>query len=146
MAKISLASAIVLSGALLLGSAQAATLDVSVDGQAGPWNFGATLNSGYAYGDGTNAPPTVVSAGFNFAAGGVFTITYLDGLTSPYGGTPYADGIGDTAYTADNNPGNSGQPFPSAYIDTGQYPAYLAAPSEHSPTLPAGIAVGTPSE
>lgn len=116
---------VLLGLAFLLSSTAsfAATEIVSVDSHSGPWS--TLLNPGLDYGTHDEAAPAAVAAGFSFAAGGLFTITYLDGLTSPYGGTPYADGLGDTGYLANDSGGSSGLGFPSIHIDPSFYPAYL---------------------
>jgi hypothetical protein len=108
---------------------QAATVIVSVDARSQPWITNGSLNSGYSYGTSGASAPISVSAGFDFTAGGTFTITHLDGLTNPglHGGDPYADGNGDTTFLTNHTIGNSGNFFPSAYIDPSQYPAYLNA-------------------
>ncbi len=121
---------ILLMGAAL-GIAAAASADVydkSVDGRDMPWISDGTLNTAHAYGINDGLGPTTWSAadGLQFATGDTLTITYLDGLTSAYGGTdPYADGIGDTNYEADDASGSSGQFFPSLYMNP--YPIYLQA-------------------
>jgi len=111
--------------ALTATLASAATVDVAVDSQSGPWL--TSLNPSLDYGDHSEGGPTSVSAGFDFTAGGVFTITWLSGLTSAFGGVPYSDGNGDTTFVANDFNGNSGNVFPSFYIDHSQYPAYLNA-------------------
>jgi hypothetical protein len=112
--------------ALTATLATAATVDVAVDSQSGPWL--TSVNPTLDYGDHSESGPTSVSAGFDFTAGGVFTITWLSGLTSAYGGVdPYSDGDGDTGFDASDSLGNSGNVFPSFYIDHSQYPAYLNA-------------------
>ena len=52
-------------------------------------------------------------------------MTYLNGLTSPFGGTPYDTALGDTSYVAKGFPGSTGLLFPSAYIPSSSYPIYL---------------------
>ena len=104
---------------------RAGSVTVTVDSQTGPWNYSAGLNSTYTYGVGDFTSPVVISSGFDFSAGGTFTITALSGMTSPYGGTPYADAGGDTAYVANDTSGSSGNYFPSLYFNSSDYPAYL---------------------
>ncbi len=138
-----------LSVAVVLGwasMATAGTVTVVVDSTAGPWDYvSGGLNDASQYGDHDFTAPTVISAadGFNFTAGGTFTITYISGLTSPYGGAPYADAVGDTGYNASNNIGNSGGVFPSFYFNPTDYPAYLAA-LVGTFTDSSGQIVGTP--
>ena len=120
------------SGLLLAGclgfacNANAASAIVSVDSHAGPWDFvNAGLNTGDQYGPHDFSAPVVVNSGFDFTPGGTFSITALAGLTSPYGGLPYADAGGDLGYVADDTGGSSGLFFPSLYFDHADYPAYL---------------------
>lgn len=120
------------SAAGFVAPVQASTVDVpvSVDSQAMPWLWDTTsLNTTSQFGVQDGVGPALVdaSSGIDFTAGGGITITYLSGLTSPYGGTPYADGNGDTGYAADGNGGSSGNYFPSRYMDTNSYPIYLNA-------------------
>jgi PEP-CTERM motif len=115
---------------LLLGAAGSTRADLfTVDSQAGPWLYSATLNSAFTYGVGDMTAPTTISAadGFDFTPGGTFTVTYVSGLTSPFGGVPYADASGDPGYDASNNSGSSGMFFPSLYINSLSYPAFLNA-------------------
>jgi hypothetical protein len=105
-------------------------VDVTVDGTTMPWLSNATLNTADSFGDQDGGDPTVVNAssGISFAPGSMLTITYLSGLTNPIGGkSPKFDGIGDTNYTANNNDGTSGKPFPSFFMDSATYPIYLNA-------------------
>lgn len=122
--------AFVAASAFATTSATAANVVVSVDGQAMPWYFiGGGINDSYQYGVLDGVGPTVVSSadGFDFAAGGVFTITYLDGFTSPWGGDPIYDANGDPGYAANDTPGSSGNYFPSLYVEPSSYPANLNA-------------------
>lgn len=120
---------VILSALTTASIAEAGSVVVTVDSHAGPWSYGGGLNTGFEYGIGDYSAPLVVGAadGFDFSPGGSFTIEYLSGLTSPFGGTPYADGIGDTGYDASGNGGSSGNGFPSLYINPASYPAYLNA-------------------
>jgi hypothetical protein len=127
--RLALLSAAAASLFLMAGQAAATTVDVSVDGHSGPWQWNAGLNNTLEYGLNDQIAPTSVSAGFNFAAGGTFTITYLAGATGAFAGeNPLTDdGNGDPTFDASGSTGNSGFFFPSAYIDPGQYPAFLNA-------------------
>jgi hypothetical protein len=106
-------------------SVTAGTVDLTVDSHVGPWDFSPTLNSSYTYGVNDFIAPVVVSSGFSFSPGGSFTITALGGLTSPYGGVPYADAGGDLGYETDASGGSSGMGFPSLYFNPADYPSYL---------------------
>ncbi|MHB8471828.1 MAG: hypothetical protein ACYDC8_03040 [Gammaproteobacteria bacterium] len=124
--------ALLAGAAGLVAPVQASTVDVtvSVDSQAMPWLWDTTsLNTTSQFGVQDGVGPALVdaSSGIDFTAGGGITITYLSGLTSPYGGTPYADGNGDTGYAADGNGGSSGKYFPSRYMNPSSYPVYLNA-------------------
>jgi hypothetical protein len=91
---------------------------VTVDSHSGPWN--TTLNPSYLYGTGNNDPYAVTVSG-----GSNYSIAYVSGLTSPYGGTTYADGLGDINHSAANGSGGwSGKFFPSLYMSA-DYPVYL---------------------
>jgi hypothetical protein len=110
-------------------SASAASVDVFVGAQDGPWKYvNGGLNTAYQYGTDDQAAPTVVSAanGFSFAAGSSFTIIYVSGTTSAGSGFPFVDANGDTGFIANNNTGNSGKYFPSFYFNHSDYPVYLS--------------------
>src|SRR6476620_8093556 len=84
-------------------SAMAATTIVSVDSHSEPWQFSPTLNAAYSFGTQDGIAPTVVSSGFDFSAGGSFTITYLAGGTNAFGNAfDLHDGEGDPSYASDN--------------------------------------------
>jgi len=127
--------------------ASAGTIDVTktVLGTQGPWTFSGSLNSSFQYGTDSELPPAVFSAsdGFDFAAGGTFTITYLTGTVSVGAAFPFTDANGDTALPVDNTPGSSGKVFPSAYMDPTTYPINLG---ELVGTFAnsSGMIVGTP--
>jgi hypothetical protein len=109
--------------------ASAGTIDVTntILGTQGPWTFSSTLNSGFQYGTDSELPPVVLStaSGFDFAAGGTFTITYLSGTVSVGSSFPFTDANGDTAEPVDNGPGSSGKDFPSFFMDHATYPINL---------------------
>jgi hypothetical protein len=105
-------------------AANAATTDVFVSGANGPWL--QSLNPSFGYGVGDNASPTAVSAGYDFTAGGTFTITYLSGTESAGSGFPITDAIGDTGFLVNNGTGSSGTVLPSFYVNSASYPAYLS--------------------
>ena len=132
-------SAVAASMVFLASHANANSIIVSVDSQSSPWD--QTLNPTLQFGDGSGSAPFSVSSGFSFAPGSDFTITYLDGLTNPYGGAGYADGDGDTGYAADANGGSSGLGFPSKYFTpaVGNLNALVGAFADSS-----GVVVGTP--
>ena len=60
-------------------SASAATIDVTVDGRAGPWSHAA--NPDLVYSSDSWAPTVVSGHGLSFATGSQFTISYLSGYT-----------------------------------------------------------------
>lgn len=101
----------------------------TVPSTAGPWNSTGSLNSGLAYGTQDHSAPIRVGIedGFDMSEGRVMLILYVKGLTSPFGGTPYCNGLGDPNYPANDALGSSGQVFPSKYMDPGSYPINLAA-------------------
>lgn len=122
---------------LMLGTGLASadiTVNVNVDGKAMPWYANASLNNTYMYGIQDGSGPTIVDSGsgLSFAAGGMFTLTYVGGLTSPYGGAPYADANGDPGFatkfydpypTVFDAPGSTGNYFPTLYISLPDDPA-----------------------
>jgi hypothetical protein len=108
---------------LLAAPAFAATVTVGVDGKSAPWN--PVTNPSLDYGSHDLVTPTVVSAPFDFAAGGMFTIKYVSGTVSAGGGFPDVDANGEADFETDATTGNSGKVFPSFYVDHGQYPTYL---------------------
>jgi hypothetical protein len=125
--------------AILLGtcvvSLHAASVTVPVSSLAQPWLWDNTsLNTAFQFGIQDGAGPTIVdsSSGISFSPGNILTITYIRGLTSAFGGSPVVDGEGygpnppsPFEFDANNNPGSSGQPFPSFYMDPLTYPIYL---------------------
>ncbi len=121
----------------------AAVQTVTVDSTAGPWDWKGSVNTSLTYGAGDYTAPVVVSSGFDFSAGNIFTVTYLSGLTNPFGGTPLFDANGDLGYDASNNPGSTGMYFPSLYIPSASYPVYLAA-LVGAFTDSTGAVIGTP--
>jgi hypothetical protein len=134
-------------------SLPAGTLTVTVSSTAMPWLWDTTsLNAAFQYGlqDGTGPTTIDSSSGISFAPGGTLMITYLDGLTSAFGGAPEvtAEGYGPNppspfVYDASNNLGSSGQLFPSFYMDPAAYPIYLNTLVGTFTDL-AGNIVGTP--
>jgi hypothetical protein len=108
----------------------AAQVDVVVQGTAMPWSVSPSLNSSYPYGINNGSAATAVSSlsGISFASGNMLTIQYLSGLTSAYGGSPTVDANGYTSSlgyatkyyssypTVYDNPGSTGQYFPTKYI------------------------------
>jgi hypothetical protein len=109
--------------------ASANTIDVTqtVLGTQGPWTFSGSLNSAFQYGTDSELAPVVLNAsdGFDFAAGGAFTITYLSGTVSVGSGFPFTDPFGDTSVPVDNGFGSSGRVFPSFYMSSFTYPINL---------------------
>ena len=100
----------------------AASVVVSVEGTAGPWNPAIAGNFSYGVGDQTAATSVAVNSGDNI------TITYVSGLTSAFGGVgPIVDanghvgGIFGSGADCGGSPctgiGSSGNPLPSAFID-----------------------------
>jgi hypothetical protein len=92
--------------ALAAGSAGAFTVDFTVDSLAQPWD--STLNPSFAYGVPTGdfrLPPTIVdsSSGFFFNPGDILTISYVSGVTSPYGGVATLVGTTPVATIGDAN-------------------------------------------
>jgi hypothetical protein len=105
-----------------------AVLDVPVGSHAMPWVWNtSTLNPTFQFGvqDGIN--PLIVSSsdGFSFASGDTFTISYLSGLTSAFGGTPVVDANGYVDQPFNNFPGSSGKYAPSLYMSPATYPINL---------------------
>ena len=104
-----------------------AGLIATVSSEAGPWSYvPGGLNTSYQYGIGDQSAPALVSAadGLAFLAGDLLTVTYISGLTNPYGLTCPgswcydADGVGAQnalkSYT-------SGTYMPSYYIPAAEY-------------------------
>jgi len=121
---------IAVSGAAILAFAsttQAATTTVSVNAADGPWQQSVNPTLEYGTLPNDNAAPASVSSGFDFAAGGDFTISYLSGdTTNGLGGSSY-DANGQQSYEIGagyHYDGTSGQPFPGDY--TSQNPTYLS--------------------
>ncbi|WP_152098695.1 hypothetical protein [Lacipirellula parvula] len=111
--------------ALLISTHSVASV-FTVDATSGPWD--PDLNPTAVYGDGSDSPAFSITSGFDFTAGGLFTFEYISGLTSTYDQVPpYADANGDIDYLANDFLGNSGNYFPSAYVNPLTYPAYLNA-------------------
>ena len=132
---------------LFNSSAFAAVINVTVDGKTMPWLSNATLNSSFAYGIGDGLGPVVVdsSSGINFVPGGSLIITRVSGLTSAFTGPPTVDGLGYTILGAANdNPGSSGQLFPSAFAPADWDTLLMALMGTFADST--GAIVGTPFE
>ncbi len=111
----------VLSTLLVSPVAYAGYVEVTVNGQSGPWNWTPSgLNSAYAYGPETQdfLPPTVVNlASIGTGPGSDLFILYKGGLTSAFGGQPSVDQAGYVgSIFKDDVLGSSGQLFPSNYM------------------------------
>ncbi len=96
----------------------AAQIQVTVQGNQGPWDQG--LNPKYAYGVGDNADPVVISAapGFSFVPGETVTVSYVSGtVVAGFSGFPWVDADGDLGYVTNNK-----------CIDLGCWPSYYMRP------------------
>jgi hypothetical protein len=116
----SIAAGVVLS---IAGAVSASAAIINVDGQAGPWSIGA--NPALTYGIGDNLGPSSLAV----VAGSSLTITFLDGFTNAFGNDPGLN-VGPTGYPgfdASNNPGSTGEVFPSFYANSATYPIFLNA-------------------
>ena len=110
--------------ALAASAAHATTTNINVSGSQGPWE--QSINPNLPYGTGDNQAPASASAGFDFAVGGVFTITYISGTTTNGLGSSSYDALGQTSYLANDNGGTSGDGFPSKNLPSSDYPVYLS--------------------
>ena len=120
-------------------SLQAGTITdiVTVGGTTMPWLWNtSSLNPTFQFGIQDGTDPIVVdsTSAISFAPGGTLTLSFLDGTTSAdiYAGSPFVDANGYTPaspsiYFANNNPGTSGEYFPSLYMGPANYPIYLNA-------------------
>ena len=111
------------SVALVVAIPMAAQIQVTVQGNQGPWSQSGNPQ----YGLGNNAAPMVISAasGIPFVAGGTITISYVSGQVYPGACGPtcvYADANGDTGWVANNSSTGAGN-YPSDYMTA--YPIYL---------------------
>ncbi len=106
------------------------TLYTSVPGTAGPWNFASGgLNSAFPYGVGDQGNPVAVNAasGLSFGPGSALTVKYVNNFVSDAGTSSAGiDANGNPCCLVNNNLGSNGQPEPSYYVPSSQYPAYLA--------------------
>ncbi len=97
-----------------------AQIQVTVQGNQGPWN--QSLNPGQPYGPNDNADPTVVSAasGIAFVPGGTITVAYASGTVSvcpgPPNNCPYTDANGWLADPTNQNYGPVCFYYPSNYM------------------------------
>ena len=73
-------------------SASAATIDVTVDGRAGPWSHAA--NPDLVYSSDSWSPTVVSGHGFSFATGSEFTIAFVSGYTKTVSDYSRTDGNG----------------------------------------------------
>ena len=97
----------------------AAQIQVTVNGNQGPWD--PSLNPNYTYGMNDNTAPTVISAapGFSFIPGGTVTVSYVSGtVTACVTSAPYQDANGELSDPVDNT-----CICPSYYMSP--YPIYL---------------------
>lgn len=108
----------------LPSAASAVTMDVA--GTAQPWNWtdggqNASLAYGYSSSDGSG-PAVVTFASAGITAGGTYSLLWLGGLTSAFGGSsPEVDNGGylGSRYK-DDELGSSGNYFPSHYVTDGK--------------------------
>ncbi|MBR0697753.1 PEPxxWA-CTERM sorting domain-containing protein [Bradyrhizobium lablabi] len=118
---------IVALAALVLSSssAAAATVNVTVDSQTGPWSQSA--NPAYYYGAPSPAAPDNLDP-VRIAVSGneLVQIKWIGGLTDEFGNTPSVDGRGyaSLGLFPSNNPGSTGGHFPGFYT-SGPGSAYL---------------------
>jgi hypothetical protein len=121
-----LLQAIAFSGVIAAAGVASAT-NVTVDSHAGPWD--PTISGNFDYGIHDNIGP----ASIGVTAGTNYTVSYLSGLTSAFGGSPVVDATGyvgsifGTGF-GESQTGSSGTYFPSFPI-TGALgpPVYLNA-------------------
>jgi len=103
----------------VMASAAFAAITVSVDGKTEPWTYvDGGLNTGFQFGvqDGL-APVSVSFAGAGITAGGSWAVVYKSGLTNAFGPPPAVDQNGHVGLVfKDNDPGSSGNFFPSHYM------------------------------
>ena len=109
--------------ALALGAAlpASAAVTVTVNGQARPWDWvKGGLNDSLQFGIQDGVGPAVATfASAGISAGGSFAVVYKSGLTSAFGGTPTVDQNGYVgSIFKDDDPGSSGNFFPSHYMPT----------------------------
>jgi len=137
--------AALLLGAITIGvTPSLAQIQVTVQGDQGPWN--QSLNPNFSYGVNDNANPTVISAsdGIPFVTGGTITVAYVSGTVSvcpgPPNNCPYTDANGWYGFPTDNIVGPACGKDPSFYMSP--YPIYA---SELVGTFASnGVIVGKP--
>ncbi|HUB24222.1 MAG TPA: PEP-CTERM sorting domain-containing protein [Tepidisphaeraceae bacterium] len=137
-----------IASVLVFAPASFAQVDVTVNGDQGPWLVTGTLNAAYPYNqtfDNNEAAPTVVtsSSQVSIDPGQVVSINYVSGTVSVQPGTyPYTNSGGNTAIP-ENNSVVYGSNWPSYWIPAAQYPVYstelIATFADAS-----GAIVGTP--
>ncbi len=111
------AAAMALSAAL----PASASVTVSVAGDSRPWDWVAGgLNDAYQFGGQDGSGPTIVSfASAGITAGGSWAVIYKSGITGAFAGPPVVDQNGYVGSPfKDNDPGSSGNYFPSHYTPT----------------------------
>ena len=115
-------SVIAVSLVFAAGIATARSVNVEVQGTAGPWDCG--LNPAYQYGAGNSAPTVISTAsGFSFSAGLSLTVSYVSGLVDSVSGDGFYNATGNT-----NPPAIDGSIWafaaPSYYMDPATYPIW----------------------
>jgi hypothetical protein len=136
-----------IASVLLFASASFAQVDVTVNGDQGPWAVSGTLNTAYPYNQffGNAAAPTVVTSGsqVTIAAGQEVSINYVSGTVSVQVGMyPFTNSGGNTAIV-ENNSVVANSNWPSFWIPAAEYPVYsseLVATFANS----SGAIVGSP--
>lgn len=80
--------------AFAVSSAGALTVDFYVNSKDQPWSPGLNPTFNYGFPGDNPLPPTIVDShsGFFFTPGDTLTISYVDGFTSPYGGSGWTYG------------------------------------------------------
>jgi hypothetical protein len=134
IAALQIGLALCLTAVLSGGEVFGVSVNVTVSGMAGPWQYvSGGLNSSYQYGQGDELPPTVVTsaAGFSFTPGDSITVTYLSGTATIDRGISPTDarGRGPGALNSEvpingNSDVNGFGYAPSRFFNSTEYPAY----------------------
>lgn len=101
----------------------------TVSAQAEPWDWNEVLNTAFQFGVQDGLPATIIDlASLEAEPGDTISVGYRRGLTDAFNFEPSVDGNGYVGSEFKNDdPGSSGNGFPSKYVNPEEYDVYLNA-------------------
>jgi hypothetical protein len=93
---------------------EASVVQVTVPGNAMPWEFTGGINSSFHYGVNNGTKPVLIP--LPMVEGQSVDVTYLGGLVRMSDSRPYVDAAGQASYDTTTAGGSTGTGFPGAYV------------------------------